>query len=89
MNDIILLTSAKLTCPCNMLQSSNLFARNDTGVVIDSKPHLSRMCKTCFLFAALAVRVYTGRFTFPFYTPTKPLTQLHVLFPILDIYNKM
>ena len=46
------------------------FARSDTGVVIDSEPHLSRTCKTSLLFALLAVRVQAGCSTFPFYTPT-------------------
>ena len=46
------------------------FARNDTGVVIDSEPHASRTCKTNLLFALLAVCVQTGCSTFPFYTPT-------------------
>ena len=77
-HSLIWLTTAKLT--------SNLFARCNTGVVIDSKPHLSGTYKTSFLFAPLAVCVLTGCFTFPFYTPTKPLMQLHikyktVLFP--------
>ena len=92
------MTAAKLTCACNMLRTSNSFSRGDTGVVIDSEPHLSRTCKPSFGFATLAVCVHTGRFVFLFYTPTKPLIQLHikyktVLFPklyfvyIFDIYN--
>ena len=28
-------------------------ARSDTGVVIDSEPHMIRMCKTSLLFAPL------------------------------------
>ena len=52
----IWLTAAKLTCPCNALQTSNSFARSETGVVIDSEPHLSRTCNTSFLFAPLALR---------------------------------
>ena len=68
------------------------FARSDTGDVIDSEPHLSGMCKRDVqnksLFAPLAVCVLTGCSAFPFYTPTKPLIQLHikyktVLFPKL------
>ena len=51
----IKLTFSKLTWPCNSLQTSNSFARSDTGVVIDSEPHLSCTCKTNFLFAPLAV----------------------------------
>ena len=54
-----------------MLRTSNLFARSDTGVVIDSKPHPSLTCKTSFLFAPFAVRVHTGCSAFPFYTPNK------------------
>ena len=57
------------------------FTRSDTGVVIDSEPLLNR-----FLFAPFVVRVHTGSFAFPFYTPTKQLIPLHikykaVLFP--------
>ena len=37
----IRLTAAKLTCPCNTLRTLNSFARSDTGIVIDSKLHLS------------------------------------------------
>ena len=36
------LTAAKLTCPRNMLRTSNSFARSDTGIVVDSEPHPSR-----------------------------------------------
>ena len=62
----ILLTDAKLTCPCNTLRTSNSFARSDTGVVIDSEQHQSRMCKTSLLFAPLAVHVHTGCSAFLF-----------------------
>ena len=51
----IWLTPAKLTCPCNTLETSNSFANSDTGVVIDSEPHPSRMCKTSLLFAPLVI----------------------------------
>ena len=86
----IWLTAAKLTCPCNTLQTSNSIARSDTGVVTDTEPHPSRSCKTSLLFAPLAVRVQAGCSAFPFYTPTKPLIQLHfkyktVLIPKLKI----
>ena len=97
----IWLTTAKLICPCRTLQTSNLFTRSDTGVVIDNWPHLSRTCKTSFLFAPLSVRVDAGCSAFPFYTPTKPLIWLHnntklfncqnykyIFFYILDIYFK-
>ena len=63
----------------NTLRTSNSFVRSDTGVaVIGSEPHLCRMCKTSLLFAPLAARVYTDCSAFPFYTPTKPLIQLHI-----------
>ena len=47
MNDINLIISAKLTCPCNTLRTSHSFARSDSGVVIDSEPHLivGRLCE--------------------------------------------
>ena len=56
-----------------MLLTSTLFARSDTGVVIDSEPHRSRTCKASLLFAPLAVRVHAGRSVFQFYTLTKQL----------------
>ena len=62
----IWLTAAKLTCPCNTFPTLNSFARSDTGVVIDSEPHLSRTCKTSLLFAPLAVRVQVGCSAFDF-----------------------
>ena len=74
----ICLTAAKLTCPCNTLRTSNSFARSETGLLIDSEPHLSCPCKTSLLFAPLAVRVFTGCSAFTFYTPTKPLILLHI-----------
>ena len=70
-------TAAKLTCPCNTFQTSNSFARSDTGVVIDSEPNQSCMSKRSLLFAPLAVRVLAGCSAFPFYTSTKPLKQLY------------
>ena len=73
MKNIILTDSCQTHCPCNTLRISNTFARSDTGVVIDNKPHFSRTCKTSLLFAPLAVRVHTGCSPVPFYTPTKPL----------------
>ena len=75
--------------------------RSDTGVVIDREPHPSCTCKTCFLFAPLAVCVHIGCYAFQIYTPTKPLIRLHIKnktffffkiinnFYILDIYNKI
>ena len=73
----IWLTAAKLTCPCNTLRTSNSFARSDTVVVIDSKPHMSRTCKTSLLFTPLAVRDQAGCSPFSFYTPTKSLMRLY------------
>ena len=75
---LIWLTAAKLTCPCNTLGTLNSITRSETGVVIDSEPHLSRMCKTSLLFAPLAICVYTACSAFPFDTPTKPLIQLRI-----------
>ena len=73
MKDIILTDSCQTHCPCNTLRTSNSFARSDTGVVIGSEPHLSRMCKTSLLFAPLGVCVHTGCSPVLLYTPTKPL----------------
>ena len=63
--------------------NSTSFAICDTGVVIDSEPHLSCMCKTSFLFAPLAGRVHTGFSAFPFCTPTKPLIRLKTKYKIV------
>ena len=60
-----------------MLRTSNSFARSDTGVVIDSEPHLSCTCKSSLLFAQLPVRVQAGASAFPFYTLTKPLIRFY------------
>ena len=60
------------------LRTSNSFARSDTGVVIDSKPHLSCTCKTSLLFAPLDVPVHTGCSAIQFYTAAKPLIRLHI-----------
>ena len=57
------------------IKLSNIYLT--TSVVIDSKPHLSRTCKTSLVFAPLAARVQAGCSAFPFYTPTKPLIQLY------------
>ena len=59
MKDINLIDSCQAHLPVQY--ASNIdFTRNDTGVVIDSKPNLSCMCKTSLLFAPLAVHVHTG-----------------------------
>ena len=71
MKDIHLIDSCQAHLPVQYtLRTSISFARSDTGVVIDSEPHLSRMWKTCLLFAPLPTRVHTGCSTFPFYTPS-------------------
>ena len=62
------------------LRTSNSFVRSDTGVVIDSEPHLICMCKTSLLFAPLAVCVQTGCSTSPLNTPTKQLIRLHIIY---------
>ena len=84
-----------------MLQTSNSFARSDTGVLIDSEPNPSRTCKTNLVVAPLTVCVQAGFSAFLFYTPTKPLIRLYfkykpvlilqltVIFFILDIHIKM
>ena len=58
MNGTTLIDSCHAHLPVQQLRTSNSFARNDTGVVIDSKPHLSGTCKTSLLFAPLAVPVH-------------------------------
>ena len=57
--------------------SIKLTFTSDTGVVIDSKPHGSRTCKTSLVFVSLAVRVQAGCSAFLFYTPTKPIIQIY------------
>ena len=61
-----------------MLRTSNSFPRSDSGVLIDSEPHLSRTCKAIIIFAQLTVLVLTGYSAFTFYTPTKQLIRLHI-----------
>ena len=68
MNDINMIDSCQAHLPCNMLRTSNSFARSDTGVVSDSQPHLIHMCKTSLVFAPLAVGDYTGSSAFLFYS---------------------
>ena len=92
MNDINLIDNCQAHLPVHTLQTLNSFASSDSGVVIDSEPHLRRMCKTSLLFAPFAVHIHTGCSAFPFYTPTKPLIQLHikyksVMFPKLKIIS--
>ena len=86
LNDINLIDSCQAHLPVQYALNIYSICLCDTGVVIDSEPHLSRTCKTSFLFAPLTVCVHTGCFAFSFCTPTKPLIQLHikyktVLFP--------
>ena len=76
MNDINLIDSCQAHLPVQYASISNSYVRSDTGVVIDRESHLSRTCKTSFLFAPLAVRVHTGCFAFPFYTPNKTINTL-------------
>ena len=76
MNDMDLIDGCQIHLP--LQYASNLFTRSDTGVVIDSKPHESRTCKTSLLNAPLAVRVHAGCSAVRFYTLTKPLIQLHI-----------
>ena len=88
MNYTNLIDNCQAHMPLQHALNINSFVRSGTGVVIDSEPHRSRTSKTSFLFAPLVVRVHTGCFSFLFYTPTKPLIQLHikyktVLFPKL------
>ena len=97
MNYTNLIDSCKAHLPVQFAMNMNSFARSDTGVVIDSEPHLSCTCKTCFFFSPLAVRVHTGCSPFPFYTPTKPffknktvlIPQLIIIFYMLDDGNIM
>ena len=64
-------------------------AKSDTGIVIDSQPHPSSMCKASLLFASLAVPVQDGCSAFPIYTLTKQFIWLYfkyktVLIPKLE-----
>ena len=65
-----LINSCQAHLPVQNTSNIELFAISDTGVVIDSEPHVSHTCKTNFLFAPLAVSVQAGCSAFPFYTPT-------------------
>ena len=71
--------------PYNMLRASNSFARCETGVVIDSEPHLSRMCKTSLLVAPLAVRVQAGCYAFSILLSDK--TVYTIKFEIQNCFN--
>ena len=88
MNDINFIDSCQAHLPMQSLRTSNLFSRSDTGIVIDSEPHLSCTCKTSLLFAPLAVSVHTGCSAFPFYTPTKLLIQLHIKYKTVFLNYK-
>ena len=57
MNDTNLIDSCQAHLPMKRTSNINSFARSDTGVVIDSEPHLSRTCKANLLFAPLVVCV--------------------------------
>ena len=91
MNYTNLIDSCQAQLPVQYASNIKFIARSDTGVVIDSEPHLSRTCKTSLLFAPLAVRVQAGCSAFPFYTPSKPLKKLYfkyktVIIPKLKIF---
>ena len=73
MNDTDMIDSCQAHLPVQQALNIEL-----TGVVIDSEPHLSYMCKTSLLFAPLAVSVHSGCSAFLFYSPTKLLIQLHI-----------
>ena len=62
MNDLILIDSCQAYLPMLRIRLEH---RVDTGVVIDSEPHLSRTCKTSLVFAPLAVGVLHWLFRFP------------------------
>ena len=72
-----LIDSCQAHLPCNTLRTWNLFARSDTGGVIDSEPHRSHTCKTSILFVPLAVRVHTLSSPLRFYTKND-LLQLYI-----------
>ena len=60
-----------------MQYASNLFAKGNSGVLIDSKEHLIRTCKQASCLCQwLSVFILAYPF-FPFYTDTKPLIQLY------------
>ena len=78
MNYKNLIDSCQALLPVQFASNIKLIRQiSDTGVVIDSQPHASRMCKTSILSAPLAVHVQAGCSTFPFYTPTKQLKRLY------------
>ena len=79
MNYTNLIYSCQAHLPMQYASNIELIGQNDTGVVIDSEPHLSRTCKTSLLFALLVVRVQAGCSAFPFYTPTKPVIRLYYI----------
>ena len=60
MNDTNMIDSCPAHLPVQTLGLSNSVARSDTGVVIDSEPHLIRTCKSSLLFApfTLAVQLF-------------------------------
>ena len=47
----IWLKSSKLTCLCNMLWTSSSVARSDSGVVIESEPHVGNKASGFTYFA--------------------------------------
>ena len=74
MKDINLIDSCQAHLPMQYPSNIKFIARSDTGVLIDSEPHPSCACKSI----RLVVCVHAGCSAFLFYTPTKPLIQLHI-----------
>ena len=60
-----LIDSCQAHLPMHFALNIELISSCDTGVMIDSEPHLSRTSKTSFLFDPLTFRVLTGCSAFP------------------------
>ena len=69
MNDTNWIDSCQAHFPVQYTSNMELFSISDTEIVFDSDRHLSRTCKTSFLFAPMAVCVQAGYSAFPFFTP--------------------
>ena len=71
MNNTKLIDSCQAHLPVQYASNIELIRQKWYGVVIDSKPHLNRTCKTILLLAPLAVYyIKAGCSAFLFYTPT-------------------
>ena len=86
MNGKKLIDSYQTDLPVQYTSNIELFAKSDTGVVIDSEPHLHRTCKTSILFVPLAACVHICLL--------KPLKQLNnnyktVLFPKIESVHEI